>query len=49
MNKKVLEDYAKRGAQCDVMKALALLTQAYVSMCGISLGNRTAVYCAAEP
>lgn len=49
MNKKIIEEYAKRGEQCDVMKALTLLTQAYVSMCGISLGNRTVVYCAAEP
>jgi hypothetical protein len=31
------------------MKALTLLTQAYISMCGISLGYRTVVYCAAEP
>ena len=30
MNKKVIEDYAMRGAQCDVMKALTLLTKAYV-------------------
>ena len=49
MSKKVVEEYAKRGEQCDVMKALTLLTQAYISMCGISLGNRTVVYCAAEP
>jgi len=47
--KKVIEEYAKRGEQCDVMKALTLLTQAYVCMCGISLGNRTVIYCAAEP
>ena len=31
------------------MKALTLLTQAYISQCGISLGCRTVVYCAAEP
>ena len=43
MNKKVLEDYAKRGAQCDIMKALTLLTQAYISQCGISLGLRTLI------
>ena len=49
MNKKVIEEYAKRGAQCDVMKALTLLTQAYISQCGISLGLRTVIYCAAEP
>ena len=49
MNKKVIEDYAKRGAQCDIMKALTLLTQAYISQCGISLGVRTLIYCASEP
>jgi hypothetical protein len=49
MNKKVIEEYAKRGAQCDVMKALTLLTQAYISQCGIRLGLRTVIYCAAEP
>lgn len=49
MNKKVIEEYAKRGAQCDVMKALTLLTQAYISQCGISLDLRTVIYCAAEP
>lgn len=47
--KKVIEEYAKRGEQCDVMKELTLLTQAYISQCGISLGCRTVVYCAAEP
>jgi hypothetical protein len=31
------------------MKALTLLTQAYISQCGISLGLRTVIYCAAEP
>ena len=49
MNKKVIEEYAIRGAQCDVMKALTLLTQAYISQCGISMGLRTVIYCAAEP
>ena len=49
MKKKIIEEYAKRGDQCDIMKALTLLTQAYISMCGISLGCRTVVYCAAEP
>jgi hypothetical protein len=47
--KKDIKEYAKRGEQCDVMKALTLLTKAYISMCGISLGCRTVVYCAAEP
>ena len=48
MNKKVIEDYAMRGAQCDVMKALTLLTKAYISQCGISLGGRTVVSYAAD-
>ena len=42
--KKVIEEYAKRGEQCDVMKALTLLTQAYISQCGISIGCRTVGY-----
>ena len=45
---KTIEKYAKHGEQCDVMKALNFLTEAYVDMCGISLGYRTVVYCAAE-
>ena len=45
---KLIEKYAKCGEQCDVMKALTLLTEAYVDLCGISLGYRTVVYCAAE-
>lgn len=45
---KTIEKYAIRGEQCDVMKALTLLTKAYISLCGISLGCRTVVYCAAE-
>ena len=45
---KFIEKYAKCGEQCDVMKALTLLTEAYVDLCGISLGYRTVVYCAAE-
>ena len=45
---KSIERYAKRGEQCDVMKALTLLTQAYIGLCGISLGCRTVAYCAAE-
>lgn len=47
--KKLIEKYAIRGEQCDVMKALTLLANAYISMCGISLGYRTVAYCAAEP
>lgn len=42
------DDYVAAGAGQDVMKALELLTRAYVSQCGLSLGCRTVVYCAAE-
>lgn len=45
---KSIERYAKRGEQCDVMKALTLLTKAYINQCGVSLGCRTVIYCAAE-
>ena len=45
---KKIEDYAKVGEHQDVMKALELLTTAYIDMCGVSLGFRTVVYCAAE-
>lgn len=47
-NMRTFEEYAQSGAKLDVMTALALLTKAYVAECGISLGNRTVVYCAAE-
>lgn len=46
---KAIEKYAKRGEQCEVMTALSMLTKAYISQCGISMGIRTVVYCAAEP
>lgn len=46
---KTIEEYAKLGEVHDEMEALTLLTKAYISMCGISLGYRTVVYCAAEP
>ena len=45
---KSIERYAKRGEQCDVMKALTLLTKAYINQCGVSLGCRTVAYFAAE-
>ena len=45
---KTFEEYAKQGESHDVMDALKLLTQAYISQCGISLGNRTIVYNAPE-
>ena len=48
MNYKAIEILAKRGEKYDVMEALTLLTKAYIDMCGLSLGSRTVVYCAAE-
>ena len=45
---KTIEQLAKRGEQHDIMDALRLLTVAYMDMCGISLGCRTVVFCAAE-
>ena len=45
---KTIEEYAKLGEHHDVMDALILLTKAYISMCGYSLGYRTVVYCAGE-
>lgn len=45
---KTVEEYAKAGEHHDVMDALTLLTKAYISQCGISLGCRTVIYCAAE-
>ena len=44
---KKIAKWAKRGEQHDVMDALRLLTNAYIDMCGISLGCRTVVFCAA--
>lgn len=48
MNNKAIEILAKRGEKYDVMEALNLLIKAYIDMCGLSLGCRTVVYCAAE-
>lgn len=45
---KTIEEYAKLGEHHDVLDALILLTRAYISMCGFSLGYRTVVYDAAE-
>lgn len=45
---RTFDEYVQSGAKLDAMTALSLLTKAYVSQCGISLGNRTVVYCAAE-
>ena len=44
---KKIEKLAMRGEQHDIMDALRLLTNAYMDMCGISLGCRTVVFCAA--
>ena len=38
---------AKRGELYDIIDALRLLTVAYMDMCGISIGCRTVVFCAA--
>ena len=43
-----IEEYAKEGEHHDVMDALMLLTKAYINQCGVSLGLRTVIYCAAE-
>ena len=45
---KTIEDYAKVGKNHNIMDALVLLTKAYISQCGISLGYRTVVYNATE-
>lgn len=45
---RLISELAKRGEQYDVMHALRLLTNAYIDMCGISLGCRTVVFYAAE-
>lgn len=42
------EWYAQQHAKYDVMEALLLLTKAYISQCGVSMGNRSLVYYAAE-
>ena len=48
MNYELIESYAKKGESHDVMSALTLLTKAYIDQCGVSLGYRTVIYCAAE-
>lgn len=45
---KAIEKLAKRGEQHDIMDALRLLTEAYISMCGISAGCRTVIFYAAQ-
>ena len=45
---KTIEKLAKRGEQHDIMDALRLLTEAYISMCGISAGCRTVIFYAAQ-
>lgn len=46
--KSELANYAEKGESHDIMDALRLLTDAYVNYCGISMGDRTVVYIAAE-
>ena len=48
MNYELIESYAKKGESHDVMSALTSLTKAYIDQCGVSLGYRTVIYCAAE-
>ena len=48
MNYELIESYAKRAENHGIMDALVLLTKAYIDQCGISLGCRTVIYCAAE-
>lgn len=45
---RTIEEFAKSGEHHDVMDALSLLTHAYISQCGISLGDRSVIYVAAE-
>jgi len=45
---RTFEQYADAGVAHDVMSALILLTKAYISQCGVSIGYRTVVYYAAE-
>ncbi len=47
--KRRIKNLSKQGAGTDVMEALLLLTRAYIQECGISMGNRTVVYNAADP
>ena len=47
-NYELIESYAKKVENHDVMSALTLLTKAYIDQCGVSLGYRTVIYCAAE-
>ena len=39
---------AEKGAGMDIMRALFLLCDAYIDMCGVSLGSRTIYYIAGE-
>ena len=47
-NYELIESYAKKAENHDVMSALTILTKAYIDQCGVSLGYRTVIYCAAE-
>lgn len=45
---KLFIEMAEIGAQMDVLRALFLLSEAYIDSCGISLSSRTVYYIAAE-
>jgi len=47
-NYELIESYAKKGENRNIMSALTLLTKAYIDQCGVSLGYRTVIYTAAE-
>lgn len=44
MNYELIESYAKKGENHNVMSAITLLTKAYIDQCGVSLGYRTVIY-----
>ena len=46
--KQIFEQFANEGKCIDATSALILLTKAYISQCGVSLGNRSVVYSAAQ-
>ena len=46
--KQIFEQFANEGKCIDATSALILLTKAYISQYGVSLGNRSVVYSAAQ-
>ena len=48
MIKAIFEQYAVEGENIDIMSALKLLAEAYISQCGVSISNRAVIYNAAE-